>query len=110
MTIEITGPSTPKPGSTPDGRARSIRGDAANQQDNKGDSAAQDKVSLTSTAALLHKLDGELSATPVVDTARVNRIRAAIGGGSYTIDPDRVAGKLIRFELAIQSRSSSRGG
>ena len=108
MTIEITGPLTLKSGMTQDSKMRPSRTDAADTpQDNAG-SASQDKVSLTATAALLHKLDTEVAASPVVDTARVNGVRAAINDGSFSIDPDRVAGKLIRFELAVQARGSGR--
>ena len=37
----------------------------------------------------------KLAAEPAVDQARVQEIRKAITNGSYTVDPERIARKLI---------------
>lgn len=57
-----------------------------------------DKVSMTSEAARLQKIEEQLSAVPAVNSARVAEIKAAIANGSFTIDPQAVAGKLVAFE------------
>lgn len=43
---------------------------------------------------------GDLAAAgPPVDAGRVAAIRAAIADGSYTVDPDAIAGRMIDLDL-----------
>ncbi len=63
--------------------------------------AAGDKVSLTETTVRLRALHGSLANAPVVDEAKVASIKAAIANGSYHIDPNRIADKLIQFEREL---------
>ena len=41
----------------------------------------------------------QLAASPPVDSAKVASLKAAIAGGRYTIDADRIATAMIRSEL-----------
>ena len=61
-------------------------------------SSESDTVTLTQTAQRLHELEGALANEPVVNSQRVEAIKAAIQSGDYQIDPQRVADKLISFE------------
>ena len=40
----------------------------------------------------------DLAASPPVDAARVAALRAAIAGGAYKPDPERIAAAMIRLE------------
>jgi flagellar biosynthesis anti-sigma factor FlgM len=55
--------------------------------------ASEDQVQLSSQARVL---PGALGAGPPVDAALVDRIGAAIAGGNYPIDPDRIAAAMFR--------------
>ncbi len=57
-----------------------------------------DKVSMTSEAARLQKIEEQLSAVPAVNSQKVAEIKAAIANGSFTIDPQAIASKLIAYE------------
>ncbi|MTI63406.1 flagellar biosynthesis anti-sigma factor FlgM [Methylophaga sp.] len=54
-----------------------------------------DKVSLSDT---LSQLEQSLADVPVVDTAKVESIKQAIEDGSYQIDSQELARKMIDFE------------
>ena len=40
----------------------------------------------------------ELSAQPPVDTAKVEALRSAIAAGTYKVDPDAIAARMIALE------------
>lgn len=54
-----------------------------------------DKVSLSDTLA---KLEATLAEVPEVDRAKVDAIKQAIEDGSYSIDSQELARKMIDFE------------
>jgi negative regulator of flagellin synthesis FlgM len=54
-----------------------------------------DKVSLSDTLA---KLEATLAEVPEVDRAKVDAIKQAIEDGSYNIDSQELARKMIDFE------------
>lgn len=54
-----------------------------------------DSVSLSDRAQTLAKLEASLSELPDVDSEKVDRIRAAIVSGKYTVDSEAVAEKLL---------------
>ncbi|AJE14763.1 flagellar biosynthesis anti-sigma factor FlgM [Stutzerimonas balearica] len=60
--------------------------------------AAGEPVQLSPEAQRLQQATEQLSQQPVVDQARVERIRQAISDGTYEIDPKRLAAKLTAFE------------
>ena len=91
MTTKINGLSPIR--TTPDVAAASgRRADAARSEAPVG---GGDSVELTPSARVL----GESGEAPV-DTARVDRLRQSIADGSYRVDADRVAGKLLDIERA----------
>ncbi len=76
--------------------------------DGKGEAAPQpqsapgsDQVTLTPEARQLKALEEKVNDLPVVDSDRVSAIRAALASGSYEIDTQRIAGKLMSFERAL---------
>ena len=67
--------------------------------DSSSDSGAQsDKVSLTSTAARLKALEQGLATQPDVDMRKVSEVQTAIANGSYNINPENIADKMMNFE------------
>ncbi len=68
------------------------------QQQSNGSSGNGDSVILTGLARSMQQAEASLAKQPVVDNERVNAIKEAITNGSYQIDDQRVAQKMIDFE------------
>jgi negative regulator of flagellin synthesis FlgM len=58
-------------------------------------------VKITQSGLLMSKLEDIVHRTPVVDQERVAAIKDAIASGSYEIDDQRVADRLLKFEHDI---------
>jgi negative regulator of flagellin synthesis FlgM len=77
-------------------RSNSARSNSASQSSAAAPQDAQgDKVSLSDT---LSQLEQTLAEVPVVDAAKVDAIKQAIDDGSYQIDSQELARKMIDFE------------
>ncbi len=64
-------------------------------------SSSSDRVSLTGEARQLRELEATLASQPVVDSQRVAAVRNAIDDGTFKIDPQRIADKLMSLEEAL---------
>ncbi len=74
----------------------------AGQAEAGNSAAAQgDRVSLTDSARQLQALENQVASQPVVDSQRVDAVRQAIADGSFDINADRIADKLISIEQAL---------
>ena len=60
-----------------------------------------DSVSLTGEARQLQALETRIASEPVVDTQRVQAVRSAVENGTFTINPERIADKMISLEQAL---------
>lgn len=67
----------------------------ASPQSNKPVVTEQTEVTLSPRAAQLKQLERQLAAIPVVDRARVDRIKEAIASGQYTINSENISKSLI---------------
>jgi negative regulator of flagellin synthesis FlgM len=57
-----------------------------------------DRVSVTSEASRLQEIEEQLMAAPEVNSARVAELKLAIANGTFEINPQRIAEKLVAFE------------
>lgn len=63
---------------------------------------AADSMRLTGEAAGLQALERELGAAPAgIDIARVNEVKAAIADGSYRVDAQEIATRMLAFETEL---------
>jgi negative regulator of flagellin synthesis FlgM len=103
MTININGLSTPKVQAPTDDRQLKQSAEQQPAQTESGPSSTADTISLSDNAVQLGKLDNSSVAAPVVDTKRVEQIRQAIENGSYEVNAEKVADKLMQFESILKS-------
>ena len=94
----------PKPARVaPNAAARALPGSTSGSG-NGGSSepaAAATDVQLTGAARGLAAIEESLRALPAVDELRVAAVRQRIEDGSYEIDPQRVADRLLRLEADL---------
>jgi negative regulator of flagellin synthesis FlgM len=62
-------------------------------------------VQLTGAARSLAAVEQSLVALPAVDEARVAAVKRRLDSGTYKIDPQRVADKLLHLEADLARRS-----
>ncbi|MEA2078454.1 MAG: flagellar biosynthesis anti-sigma factor FlgM [Pseudomonadota bacterium] len=60
-----------------------------------------DRISLTGEARQLQELETRLASQPVVDSQRVEAVRSAVENGTFTINPERIAEKMMSLEEAL---------
>ena len=77
------------------------RNSESSSKENQSAAGSSDRVSLTDTARQLQDLEAQVASQPVVDSQRVNAVRDAIDNGTFTVDPARIADKMISLEQAL---------
>ena len=107
MAIEINGqaPSTLS-NTKEDTRVQVGRSEPNIARQATGKPATPDTVTLTETAAQLHHLENTLAQLPVVDMSRVEGVKSVLLGGTYEINSDRVAEKMMHFERALTAHTT----
>lgn len=63
--------------------------------------SSSDRISLTGEALRLRELETQLASQPAVDSQRVEAVRSAVENGTFTVNPERIAEKLISLEQAL---------
>ena len=58
-------------------------------------------IDVSDTSRTLAALEGHISTLPVVNESRVDAVRRAMDEGRYHVDPQRVADKMMRFEVDL---------
>ncbi len=103
MSIDINNLNAGRPDAPKrqDGKQAVAEAKATSTQDTgktQRESSTNDNVSLSSTARNLAQIESELKSLPEVDQARVDEIKARIDNGSYSVDADSLAQKLLDME------------
>jgi negative regulator of flagellin synthesis FlgM len=60
-----------------------------------------DSVNLTGEARQLLALEARIATEPVVDTQRVQAVRTAVENGTFNVNPEQIADKMISLEQAL---------
>lgn len=60
-----------------------------------------DTVRLTDAAQDLSRLEAQVKSAPEVDSRRVEQLRLAVQNGTYKVDTDAIATKLLNFETYL---------
>ena len=74
---------------------QSVAPEKASSQQKAGEAST---VTVTNSAFKLLQIEKTLAEMPVFDAEKVESIKQALSDGSYTINTDRIAEKLIKFE------------
>ena len=106
MSIDITGlPRNNKATNDRSGQVKANEGETSTTSSQESTSqaagAGADTVSLTGTAAKLRQLEAALSELPVADNERIDAVKRAVANGTYEIDPQRIAAKMLDFERSL---------
>ncbi|PPU95056.1 flagellar biosynthesis anti-sigma factor FlgM [Xanthomonas albilineans] len=90
-------------------RTSSVRTKSASGASEEGQSrevgatAATDSLRLTGEASGLQNIQRELAAAPAVDKQRVEAVRTALQNGSYTINPEAIASRMIDMDRQLRA-------
>lgn len=66
-----------------------------------GRGAQDDSVNLSSQVQSLQSLEAEIKKMPDADMGRVDQIKSAIANGEYTINYERLAAAIQKFEGSL---------
>jgi negative regulator of flagellin synthesis FlgM len=67
----------------------------------KKSGVAQDAVSLSSHGKAVGEMHNQMVSQPSFDQAKVAAIKEAIANGSYTVDPEKLADNMMKFEKEL---------
>lgn len=90
---------TNNPNANPKQRVGGEKGNDAGQPASA--SPSPNNVELSSQAQGLQKLEVQIASAADVDTAKVDRIRQAIEDGTYQIDAENIASKLLEADSLL---------
>ncbi len=65
--------------------------------------AATDSLRLTGEASGLQNLQRQLAAAPAVDSNRVESVRSSLQSGSYKVNPDVVASRMLEMDQQLSA-------
>ncbi|MES9820639.1 MAG: flagellar biosynthesis anti-sigma factor FlgM [Candidatus Thiodiazotropha sp.] len=64
-------------------------------------STRKDRFNMTGSAGKLLELEARIAQMPIVDAQKVEAVQKALATGSFTIDPQTAADKMLAMELAL---------
>lgn len=81
-------------------QANQVPGGSRSSSSSSGSTAraSGDTVTLTHTAAEMLKLEENLAKIPDIDSLLVDSIKTSIDQGTYQIDPEKIADRLLAIE------------
>lgn len=101
MADKITGVTGSIPQSPARQKPADESGRAAAQQGSQVQSGS-DSVELTDSARRLNDLTEQVAAGEVADANRIDAVRQAIEDGSYQVDAERLASKVVAFNRLFE--------
>lgn len=103
MSIEMKGLDSSKAGRTETGPASAAAkaATATRVSTTAATAPVGDTVRLTDAAQELSRLEAQVNSAPEVDSRRVEQVRLAVQNGTYKVDPDAIATKLLNFEAHL---------
>ncbi|KII80490.1 flagellar biosynthesis anti-sigma factor FlgM [Vibrio renipiscarius] len=81
--------------------ARSSESTTSSTSTTKTSYAPQDAVSLSSAGKAVGEMHNKMASQPSFDQAKVASIKEAIANGSYSVDPEKLADNMIKFEKEL---------
>lgn len=60
-----------------------------------------DSFKMTGSASKLQELESRIAQMPVVDAQHVEAVRRSLATGSFTIDPQSAADKMLAMEISL---------
>jgi negative regulator of flagellin synthesis FlgM len=87
-------------GSVQVGAGRSVKrsGDASRSSSSSGAASSAGDTHITDSARKLADLEQTIQALPAVDNSRVAEVSSSIQNGTYKINPERIADKLLQSD------------
>ncbi|MGM0570646.1 flagellar biosynthesis anti-sigma factor FlgM [Marinobacter sp.] len=73
----------------------------AEQAKSQAPAARGENVNLSKQAREIRQMGEKLESAPEVDDSRVEQIRAALADGSYKVDAEKVAQKMLEMDKSI---------
>ncbi|HEX5307054.1 MAG TPA: flagellar biosynthesis anti-sigma factor FlgM [Dyella sp.] len=74
-----------------------------------GGAVSADKVNLTDSARALQEAARAGDSSPI-DTAKVERVRQALAAGTYQVNPERIADRMLSLDSQIAGSKPVSGG
>jgi negative regulator of flagellin synthesis FlgM len=74
------------------------RADTSNSEVKANSADAKADTQITDSARKLAALEQTVQDLPAIDEARVQQVSAKLANGTYTVDAERIADKLLRSE------------
>lgn len=107
MSVEMSGVSGADKvkNSSDSSQIKVAREESTQAQLQSGAAPTSDTVTLSNAATQVQKLQSTIAELPVVESPRVEAIRRAIDNGSYEVDANQVATRMLNFEHALVDRS-----
>lgn len=108
MVAEINGPSGSAINALDQrGTKISQASEPSEAPDTKTQASGAEVVTLTDLAARLQQLTQSVADLPVADRQKIESLRQSIADGSYVVEPNLVAEKLVALESLLSDLSSS---
>lgn len=104
MSINIRG-ATGKPASTTTQKSKNTQG-GKGVQSTASQVASQDddSVELTEEVSRIQQIEKSLASIPIVNAGIVKAVSDSLEDGSYTVDSEKVADKIIEMEQQIDNK------
>lgn len=81
--------------------ARPASADVSGKSGSPGSGVAGEAVQITGTARHLAALEQSIRELPAIDEARVAAVKGRLADGSYQVDPQRIADRLLRMNADL---------